>query len=681
MRFKDKRILEELVDEFGRDAGHLFPLDKLVEHIHSKGVKASRDEIGDAAASSEYLFEVDSDFFCPRRTFFQDAQFRITPVKEEVEGGYLIPGHRFIPFISREVFPPEAQLLLLMDGTSVKTRKRPVPQPLAMSCLHFYGPGSAIDYLVFDDESNAHRLVPPYTADVTMTTFDLRRFYKSSGFRPGDSLMVKVVDWLKGLYSIERAGAASDLVAARKWTDSMESALSDAIDELETNGDCYEQLALAMRNAQEDDESISLMENPPMALAAYFNLQQGLSVQTLGERALFWEKDGDLREEAVLEALDNPPEPKSELDAYFQFFGLSLSEDEVDAYMRDALFRGEEEAGLVLARTTAGRHLLFSSAEDQDRFHTLWNELWADVKADYDPSNDPFGAVRSRMLLLNDKILATLRELDARDAGMEILSSAESFELGHVSSMVSAALVLFNHPGDEDASPDMLVDMMPNLEKAVDRLAKSILSDAAKKAKPKKKASNKKGTSGSIYQLKISLKGAKPPIWRRILIPADMELMELHEAIQAAMGWENCHMHQFKQGRTFFMPEPNDDFAGFGGFDTEDSSGVRIDQLLRTEKDKIEYEYDFGDSWEHEVLLEKVLEPAAGAVYPVCVKGKGACPPEDCGGLWGYYGLLETLSDPESEEHEEILDWMGESFDPDAFDLDEANARLRQWFN
>lgn len=678
MRFKDKRILEELVDEFGRDAGHLFPLDKLVEHVHSKGVKASRDEIGDAAGSSEYLFEVDPDFFCPRRTFFQNAQFRITPLKEEVEGGYLLPGHRFIPFVSREVFPPDAQLLL-PDGSSVKTRKRPIPQPLAMSCLHFYGPGSAIDYLVFDDESNARRLVPPYTADVTMTTFDLRRFYKSSGFRPGDSLMVKVVDWLKGLYSIVRAEAASDLVAARKWTDSMELALCDALDELETNGDCYEQLALAMRNAQEDCDCISLMENPPMALAAYFNLQQRLSVQTLGERALFWEKDGDLREEAVLDKLDNPPEPESELDAYFQLFGLSLSEGEVEAYMRDALFRGEE-AGLVLARTTAGRHLLFSSAEDQERFHQLWDELWDDVKADYDPANDPFGAARSQMLLLNDKILATLRQLDACGAGMEILSSAESFELGHVSSMVSAALVLFNHPGEGEASPDMLVDMMPNLEKAIDRLTKSILSDAAKKANPKKKVLKKKGDSGAIYQLKISLKGAKPPIWRRILIPADMELINLHAAIQAAMGWENCHLHQFKKGRTFFMPEPENDGAGFSNFDTEDSTGVRIDQLLCAEKDKIEYEYDFGDSWDHEVLLEKVLEPAAGTVYPVCVKGKGACPPEDCGGLWGYYNLLEILGDPEDEEHEGMLAWAGGPIDPAAFDLDEANARLREWF-
>ncbi|NLX24724.1 MAG: plasmid pRiA4b ORF-3 family protein [Lentisphaerae bacterium] len=220
--------------------------------------------------------------------------------------------------------------------------------------------------------------------------------------------------------------------------------------------------------------------------------------------------------------------------------------------------------------------------------------------------------------------------------------------------------------------------MIPLLDEAIDRLSDQLL-ESAPKNKPKVKAA-KKNDRQEIYQLKISLKGSKPPIWRRILIPAEMELIDLHDAIQASMGWDGYHLHQFKQGNTFYLPEPDDEFTGFGGFDTEDSSGVRIDQLLRTEKDKIEYEYDFGDSWDHEVLLEKVLEPAAGAVYPVCVKGKGACPPEDCGGLWGYYNLLEILGDPEDEEHEGMLAWAGGPIDPAAFDLDEANARLREWF-
>jgi len=107
---------------------------------------------------------------------------------------------------------------------------------------------------------------------------------------------------------------------------------------------------------------------------------------------------------------------------------------------------------------------------------------------------------------------------------------------------------------------------------------------------------------------------------------------------------------------------------------------VRVGDLLQKEKDKIVYEYDFGDSWEHTVTLEKILDPEEGQVYPVCIKGKRACPPEDCGGIWGYYNLLEILDDPKCDEHQGILDWVGGTIDPEAFDLEVANARVRQRF-
>ncbi len=182
-----------------------------------------------------------------------------------------------------------------------------------------------------------------------------------------------------------------------------------------------------------------------------------------------------------------------------------------------------------------------------------------------------------------------------------------------------------------------------------------------------------KKTTPSIYQLKVTLKESKPPIWRRILVASNISLHKLHNIIQITMGWDNSHLHQFiVQGQ--FYGAPDFDMTD----DMEDEKNVSLDQVMYNPKGKLIYEYDFGDSWEHVILLEKILPPEAGIQYPVCVKGKRACPPEDSGGIWGYAELMETIQDPDHPEHEEMLEWLGGDFDPEAFDLDEINRRLKR---
>lgn len=178
--------------------------------------------------------------------------------------------------------------------------------------------------------------------------------------------------------------------------------------------------------------------------------------------------------------------------------------------------------------------------------------------------------------------------------------------------------------------------------------------------------------SDVIFQLKITLKGSKPPIWRRVLVKNSINLTELHKTIQRSMGWYNSHLHQFIVGHEYYG-EPMPDFD----FDVEDESKVLLKHVLNQPKKKIIYEYDFGDSWEHEVLLEKIIAEVADTQYPQCIKGKGACPPEDVGGVWGYAEFLETIKDKNHPEHEEMLEWVGGDFDPIEFDLDEVNKALK----
>lgn len=177
--------------------------------------------------------------------------------------------------------------------------------------------------------------------------------------------------------------------------------------------------------------------------------------------------------------------------------------------------------------------------------------------------------------------------------------------------------------------------------------------------------------AGSAYQLKVTLTGLRPPVWRRIVVPADTSLAALHRIIQASMGWEDYHMHAFSAGR-----------ATYGRPDRElghrDGKKAPLSRVLSRVGDRIGYTYDFGDGWEHEILLEKTAAPVD---RPTCVAGRRHCPPEDCGGVWGYQDLVEALADPDHEQHDELTAWMAEAhgltdFDPESFDPAEANERL-----
>lgn len=181
----------------------------------------------------------------------------------------------------------------------------------------------------------------------------------------------------------------------------------------------------------------------------------------------------------------------------------------------------------------------------------------------------------------------------------------------------------------------------------------------------------------SVYQLKVTLKGSKPPIWRELLVPSNLTLKHLHDVLQVAMGWDHRHLHHFGLGESYYG-NTNPDF-GLGD-DVEDERNFTVSQLLTRERAAMIYEYDFGDGWEHKIELKKILPADEKAQQARCIKGARACPPEDCGGIWGYADLLDIIKNPEHPEREEMLDWLGDDFDPEYFDIDAVNGSLEKLF-
>ncbi len=184
-------------------------------------------------------------------------------------------------------------------------------------------------------------------------------------------------------------------------------------------------------------------------------------------------------------------------------------------------------------------------------------------------------------------------------------------------------------------------------------------------------------TPKTLYEIRITLTGAKPPVWRRVRVDPDRSLGFLHAVIQAAMGWGDGHLHGFEQKHRGSLGRhlcPRG--TGFDPDRDEDEEAVTLRRVCPHVKDALLYEYDFGDSWRHRITVSKVVDAKPGERTPVCLSGKGACPPEDCGGLWGYGDLVEALADPDHPDHAEQVELWGDGFDPAACSVDEVNARL-----
>jgi hypothetical protein len=178
-----------------------------------------------------------------------------------------------------------------------------------------------------------------------------------------------------------------------------------------------------------------------------------------------------------------------------------------------------------------------------------------------------------------------------------------------------------------------------------------------------------------IIQLKITLWGTKPPIWRRILVDKTSTFEQLHHTIQIAMGWTNSHLHEF-QTSAYRIGELFEDFDADSGDERLDEATVTLDSILSDPKQKISYTYYFGDSWEHRIVVEKMLPREAQLKYPVCIGGQLNCPPEDCGGIPGFYSVLDVIGNPKHPERQEMLEWLGEEYDAEQFDKDEINQAL-----
>jgi hypothetical protein len=181
-------------------------------------------------------------------------------------------------------------------------------------------------------------------------------------------------------------------------------------------------------------------------------------------------------------------------------------------------------------------------------------------------------------------------------------------------------------------------------------------------------------SADTIARLKITLDDVRPTVLRRVEVPFDIRLDRLHLTIQAAMGWTNSHLYELRAGDvSWSTPYPAADSSG----DFLDARKARLGDVLEDiGAKKLVYLYDFGDGWEHTIKVERLTDPEPAVLYPRLIEASGRCPPEDCGGPWGYAELIEAITDPKHERHAELTEWIGDDFDPNANDAARLTAEV-----
>jgi hypothetical protein len=175
-----------------------------------------------------------------------------------------------------------------------------------------------------------------------------------------------------------------------------------------------------------------------------------------------------------------------------------------------------------------------------------------------------------------------------------------------------------------------------------------------------------------IFQIKVTLSGSSPSIWRRIQVPGNTSLSDLHDILQTVMGWQDSHLHVFIVNGEQYGTDIDSGFEDDELPPAKDESKMTLAKIAKIEK-RLIYEYDFGDSWRHEIEIETRFPATEHTNYPACIGGENACPPEDCGGMGGYGDLVRALADPSHEEHDSLKIWVGGFFDPKTFDPNRIN--------
>ncbi len=649
-----------------------FTLQELIEKADLDDDQARLRDLLDV---SGLAFTKDGSIFTPAADFFQGGTLLLSPTMEELENGVLLPGDRFIPFHLHTKYPNEIKLFRKEGGYC---KRKPIVWSIHDAYIFYmlFGYHHYFEYLIREDEQNMEALESvDGSTDVLirLSAFDMGRFYEKHNFQPDDYIQCRVRNYHEALFDFTYFPAEKvDDLRIKKWITLMDEGFEKSFSYLKIPVDPVLQIAYGYFFAGKE-----AVTNPALHFGGYLEKSSAVAIHDFGNKTFIWREGEDVgealfrREKTV--AMTGTTES---LDAILDDVGSALTPSIIEAYMRNTLYKGQKLNDAV-SKMMNRSNTSFVSFDQSETFMDILEEMWSKLSHNFSPKIEKkVGPLREKALSIVDNHLSWIRKLDRKKVLPEQLPREEMVQLIEGIHVVENLLDHLNEP--EQVVEDIEHFSIETIEQMVE-----ITDEIHTSIEEKLLRNNALQTSSFVYVLKVSLKDIRPPIWRRLQIPGILTLEELHYVIQDAFGWDNYHLHSFLKGGTEYTDHAMVEDDVFE--DSEDESDFCLDDFSLREKDRFDYVYDFGDNWRHTILVEKVVPhddiPPDTRNTVVCLKGKRSAPPEDCGGPWGYEGLVELLQEPKDrldEEDRSLLEWAGD-FDPDHFDVDEVNAKLRRY--
>jgi Plasmid pRiA4b ORF-3-like protein. len=608
---------------------------------------------------------------------------KITALEEK--RGILIIGHRLEPYRSVDVAPWDVRLST-EGGNNLSSRLVPVSFEDAAIFFCFFGQEELFPLLAAQDKSNAKTLASaadPKDAIIRIKAFDSEDLFAANGLTAGDYVEFELADDTGERFTV-RPLKAAEIPSERRadWFRGLDRGREAAMRELGRPVDPADFIAAIFSSAP-----ASVREEPAAAFSEYYNRGDVLQIKSFAGRSFMWTNGIDIvplissGSAAGGNAIDDQDD-LDELSRNLADNGFALDSTELTAFVRDALWRGEtiEKA---IDRCFSGAGELGIPQKRLDALLDEAREFSRGVERDWkDSREEPEAAkIRSAFLDIYTPFLLWMRRMSGIVTSPSQLDTEEFDILSGVMQNICDLIHILaeGQKGESDGLADMR-DQVPMLAQMTRELMDSIEADI-EKAKRKKRApapARKKGkerpAAEKCYLLEIRIADIEPAIRRQVLVPGNRSLGDLHTIIQDAFGWTDSHLHAFRiRGDVFGVPSPED-------FEPViDERRVRLDELALRGRSKFEYTYDFGDDWQHEIVVVAARKKLADIDYPCCLEAARARPPEDCGGFPGYLRLLEILAKPEGnrdEEETQFIAWCGGAWDPERCDPVEINKAL-----
>ncbi len=641
-------------------------LDDAIEECGLKNPVKKKDEfLSHIVLSGDFIYQ--DQKLIPRALFLSGVPFRIKIHPYEIENNILISGHRFLPFCHSSI---------MVDNLSLVYNNKKIKQKQILSTLD--------TMLVFFNLLDLYRIpvddLDDYleNRECTFTVYDMTEIYNKHSVKSGDCLIVYPEDITKGKFSIKVESAKKQKEnekEIRAVTAKFRQILSEVIDRSNSYMNTEYQLLLTYYFFSGYNFSI-----PPEALGTIVSESEDIRFSLMDEGFVkFHHKNDDLNSCSGFKNTDDTLETNridlESINGILNMLGSSHSEITVTALILQQL-------PFKKLKFDAIEKYLFDNSLTMDiynevrgDFHELVKELYDECLDDYGTKAPPLlvQSIRSKALGINQQIAQFIRKLDHDEIHPDRLPGKEMSHLIELAKFMDSILFQI-----EDTSSytdtDNLESMNRNLDD-VGSVVRNLFDNILKKSDSEYEDIHISEDYSEVLQLKITIKGIKPPIWRRVEIPDNYTFFHLHHVIQEAMGWLDYHLHSFEicmKGTTDVIqeigePSPED----FTELDDEQLIPVR--PLLESQDITVNYLYDFGDYWEHKITLEKVIPRNKTSQYPRCIKGKRACPPEDCGGPPGYEELIEILQDSNHPEYKDTLEWVGDDYDPEYFDIEDPD--------